>query len=329
MLGIDAKRGIETAAERFLKASGMRVAKFEFLWNGKTAAINFKRAGNSISLTIVMPNIDDNSQVSNVTFNNSVGFILHELGHAWYTDNAPWNNAAVTHGPFLNALINGLEDPRIELAVINSGRANNAMALFNELVNNILRKDGYVKPNDFNNIPFMLAIEGRRLNGYPICFPEIVTKSPWRKPIAKALADANKCTDTYGIVDVAIELFNALANQSNQPDSPDDQPDSPDDQPDSDAPNGPNGPGKGKGTDNPSDAPSDGPMGDSDGPADGPSDESSDGPGTNPGSGKFKGRNPEPTGFIENELGKHSNSISESNPLPAIGKPSIVKFEWV
>ena len=66
-------------------------------------------------------------------------------------------------------------------------------------------------------------------------------------------------------------------------------------------------------------------MGDNDGPSDGPS----DGPANGPGSGKFKGRNPEPTGFIENELGKHSNSISESNPLPAIGKPSIVKFEWV
>jgi hypothetical protein len=323
MLGIDAKRGIETAAERFLKASGMRIVRFEFLWNGKTAAINFKRAGNSISLTIVMPNIDDNAQVSNVTFNNSVGFILHELGHAWYTDNAPWNNASVTHGPFLNALINGLEDPRIELAVINSGRANNARALFSELVNNILRKDGYVKANDFNNIPFMLAIEGRRLNGYPICFPEIVTKSPWRKPIAKALADASKCTDTFGIVDVAIELFNALANQSNQPDQPD-QPD----QPASDGPNGPNGPGNGEGTDNPSDGPSDGPMGDSDGPSDGPSD--SDGPtGNHPGSGKFKGRNPEPTGFIESELGKHSHSISENNPLPAIAKPKTVKFNWI
>jgi hypothetical protein len=321
MLGIDAKRGIETAAERFLKASGMRIAKFEFLWNGKTAAINFKRAGNSISLTIVMPNIDDNAQVSNVTFNNSVGFILHELGHAWYTDNAPWNNASVTHGPFMGALINGLEDPRIELAVINSGRANNAMALFSELVNNILRKDGYVKPNDFNNIPFMLAIEGRRLNGYPICFPEIVTKSPWSKPIAKALADANKCTDTFGIVDVAIELFNSLANQSNQPDSPDDQPDS-------DGPNGPDGPGKGKGTNESSDAPSDGPMGDSDGPSDGPMGDS-DGPANGPGSGKFKGRNPEPTGFIENELGKHSHSISADNPLPAIAKPKTVKFNWI
>jgi hypothetical protein len=320
MLGIDAKRGIETAAERFLKASGMKVVGFEFLWNGKTAAINFRRVKNAIDLTIVMPNIDDNAQVSNVTFNNSVGFILHELGHAWYTDNAPWNNAAVQHGPFLYALINGLEDPRIELAVINSGRANNARALFSELVNNILRKDGYVKPNDFKNIPFMLAIEGRRLNGYPICFPEIVTKSKWRKPISKALADANKCTDTFGIVDVAIELFNALANQSDQPDQPD-QPDGPNGQPDSDGPSGPNGPGNGKGTNEPSESPSDGPMGDSDDP--------SDGPGNHPGSGKFKGRNPEPTGFIEDELGKHSNSISESNPLPAIAKPSTVKFNWI
>jgi hypothetical protein len=322
MLGIDAKRGIETACERFLKASGMKVIDFNFLWNGKTAAINFRRVRNAIDLTIVMPNIDDNAQVSNVTFNNSVGFILHELGHAWYTDNSPWNNASVTHGPFLNALINGLEDPRIELAVINSGRANNARALFSELVNNILRKDGYVKPNDMQNVPFMLAIEGRRLNGYPICFPEIVSASPWRKPIAKALADANKCTDTFGIVDVAIELFNALGNQSNQPNQPD--------QPDSDGPSGPDNPGKGKGTGNPSDGPSDGPMGDSDGPNGEPSDGPSDGPtGDHPGSGKFKGRNPEPTGFIESELGKHANSISETNPLPAIAKPRTIKFNWI
>jgi hypothetical protein len=70
-------------------------------------------------------------------------------------------------------------------------------------------------------------------------------------------------------------------------------------------------------------------MGDSDGPSDGPSDVPADGPGNLLGGGRFKGRNPEPTGFIENELGKHSHSISESNPLPAIAKPRTVKFNWI
>ena len=327
MLGIEAKRGIETACERFLKASGMNVVKFDFLWNGKTAGINFKRNGNNIGLTIIMPNIDDNAIVPTVTFNNSVAFILHELGHAWYTQNAPWDVATKNHGQFVSALINGLEDPRIELAVIKSGRANNSKSLFVELVNNILRKDGYVKPNDLKNVPFMLAIEGRRLNGYPIVFPEIVTKSKWRRAIENALIDAQNAADTADIVSIAIELNRHLHNPTNQPNQPESGKDSKDagenGEPDGEGSGEPDGEGKGKGTgEGQSDA---GEPTNPDGEGSGESDK----PTGKPSKGKGKGgRNPEPNTFIESELGKHSDSISESNPRPAIGKPSIVSFNW-
>jgi hypothetical protein len=69
-------------------------------------------------------------------------------------------------------------------------------------------------------------------------------------------------------------------------------------------------------------------MGDIDGPSNGQSYQPSDGP-IKPSKGKGQGGlNPEPNTFIESELGKHSDSISESNPRPAIGKPSIVSFNW-
>ncbi|NBV72343.1 MAG: hypothetical protein EBR60_09955 [Burkholderiaceae bacterium] len=267
-----------------------------------------------------------------------MAFILHELGHAWYTQNAPWDSATKNHGQFVSALINGLEDPRIELAVIKSGRANNSKSLFVELVNNILRKDGYVKPNDLKNVPFMLAIEGRRLNGYPICFPEIVSKS-------NALIDAQNATDTADIVSIAIELNRHLHNPTNQPNQPN-KPESgegsgengedagengeqsgEDGDGDSKGSGEQSGEGKGKGTGE--DQSARGEPNNPDGEGSGEGSGESDKPTGKQSKGKGKGgRNPEPNTFIESELGKHSDSISESNPRPAIGKPTIVSFNW-
>ena len=209
MLGLNVKRGVESTLERVFKASGNTFGSLEFRWSGRTAGIIHKPE-NTI---LVFPSIDEGAQIDQVIFNNLIGYAMHELGHAWYTSNEPWDRARENEPLFVGSLINGLEDPRIENCVINSGFAPNAKALFGNLVNDILRRDGYVRPDDKKNIPFLLAIEGRRLNGYAIEAPSIVEDSPYAEHLTWALSKAHVATSTDEIVKIAIELFKRLKDQ--------------------------------------------------------------------------------------------------------------------
>ena len=223
MLGLNVKRGVATTLERVFNASGEEMGELEVLWSGKTAGIIFDKRYGITNAKVIFPSVDEKSDIPQTTFNNLIGYALHELGHAWYTDNKPWDRARNEFGSFVGALINGLEDPRIERCVIESGRAPNARALFENLVNSILTKDGYIEPDDKKNIPFLLAIEGRRMNGYDICVDSIVDASPWKKDIKWALKRAHKATDTAGIAKIAVELFKRLSEKEEQADDGDGQ----------------------------------------------------------------------------------------------------------
>ena len=238
MIALEAKRGVEATLERIYKASNRDFDKLVITWSGSTAGIKTEND----TTYIMFPGIDETKPVSQSMFNEFIGYALHELGHKWFTEDEPWDNARAQHGDYVGKLINGLEDPRIEQCVIDSGYAPNAAALFEFLVNQVLRKDGYVEPDDFKNIPFMLAIEGRRLNGYDLCVPSVLGASPYKVEIRWALKAAKAAKNTHRIAQIAIELYNRLKQtrekqqqqqqqeqqqqpgQSDQPGEPGDQP---------------------------------------------------------------------------------------------------------
>ena len=347
MLGIDVKRGVAATLERVFHASGNRFGKLEVLWSGKTAGIIHRKFGEVLNAKVLFPALDETKAVSKDTFNNLIGYALHELGHAWFTDNEPWDDARDKHGAFVSNLINGLEDPRIERLVIESGRAPNARALFENLVNSILKRDGYVKPDDKKNIPFLLAVEGRRLNGYAIIEPSIVDASPWATHIRWALTKAQNANDTKAIVKIALELFKRILEQEQT--KPEDQPDEPQDGPQGDGQDEPQGGSEGSDEGNPSEDSKDGPEGNSDangdGDADGDDGDSGDGDADSDGdadgdandeggqsSGKADesfdgGRDVEPSSFIADELGEHRSTWDDVS-RPAVGKPVYAKFDW-
>ena len=366
MLGIDVKRGVASTLERVFNASGNRFDKLEVLWSGKTAGIIHSKFGNALRAKVLFPTLDETKVVPKETFNNLIGYALHELGHAWYTENEPWDRARQKYGSFVSNLINGLEDPRIERLVIESGRAPNARTLFENLVNSILKRDGYVKPDDKKNIPFLLAVEGRRLNGYAIIEPSIVDASPWAADIRWALRKAKNANDTKAIAKIAIELFKRIREQEQPKPQPQDQdqdgqPQGQQDESEGEPQDGPDdGDGQGDSQDepqdgsddsgegSPSDDSKDGPKGDSDAngadgddgddsDADGDSDGDSDGDANDDGeggqsSGKADesfdgGRDVEPSSFIADELGEHCSKW-EDVTRPAVGKPVYATFDW-
>ena len=364
MLGIDVKRGVASTLERVFNASGNRFDKLEVLWSGKTAGIIHSKFGNALRAKVLFPTLDETKVVPKETFNNLIGYALHELGHAWYTENEPWDRARQKYGSFVSNLINGLEDPRIERLVIESGRAPNARTLFENLVNSILKRDGYVKPDDKKNIPFLLAVEGRRLNGYAIIEPSIVDASPWAADIRWALRKAKNANDTKAIAKIAIELFKRIREQEQPKPQPqpqdqdqDGQPQGQQDESEGEPQDGPDdGDGQGDSQDepqdgsddsgegSPSDDSKDGPKGDSDAngdtgntgddgdDGDGDGDEGDESDDSQQGSGKADesfdgGRDVEPSSFIADELGEHCSKW-EDVTRPAVGKPVYATFDW-
>ena len=110
MLALEAKRGVEATLERVFKATGNEFQTLVVAWTGTTAGI--KTEGDTTY--IMFPSIDETKPVSQTMFNELIGYALHELGHKWFTQDRPWDKARQLHGSYVSALINGLEDPRIE-----------------------------------------------------------------------------------------------------------------------------------------------------------------------------------------------------------------------
>ena len=206
MLAMQAKRGIESATQKVFQASGRSFSKFEMLWHGSTAKVKY----DGDNALIVLPALDETKDVSKKLFNDLIGYVIHELGHVWFTDNKPWDDTARKHGKYVGTLINGLEDPRIERKVIDSGYAPNSFDLFNTLINNVVVKSGYPPELTQQSLPFVLTVEGRRLNGYHIDVPDLITGSPFESDIRWALNEAHIAPNTARIAEIAVELYRRL-----------------------------------------------------------------------------------------------------------------------
>jgi hypothetical protein len=333
MLAINAKRGVESTVERVFQSTGNEFSKLEVLWTGSTAGIIFKRNSLGVNAKILFPAIDEGSDIPRSTFNNLIGYALHELGHAWFTSNEHWDSARSTYGNFVGNLINGLEDPRIERKVIESGYAPNSKALFEELLNSIIKKSGYVEADDLKNVPFLLAVEGRRLNGYHIDVPSVLDDAPWSADLRWALSEAQIAKDTKRIAQIAIELFQRLKDFEPKPKGEGDEEGDDDQEGDDQDGDGGDGDQDGQG-DKPVDGDQDGDGQEGEKGSEGgdqPTDEGNPKPSEKSGNDKdfSGGRNVEPTEFIEGELNDQKSKLSKRlDNRPSSAKPTYATFEW-
>ena len=285
MIGINLKVGVEATLQRLnAHSKGRQLLDLKFVWGHPTAAISEGRGG---KVTVYLPHVDEAKAVPQGLLHRLVGYVCHELGHHWFTKSLVWHNAVYSAGgdKFLHGLINGLEDPRIEKAVINSGFAGNSHNLFEGLVNHVV---GAELPRDFDNIPFILAVEGRRLNGYGILAKQTYQTTSWAADLEWALTEAQTASDTKRITEIATELANRLKGRENE--KPEGQP-------------GEGEPGEG------------GEQGEGEGQ-----------PGEDKGEGKSKGKSSDPTDWINGELAKHQTEAQQEGNVSMILEPTFYEF---
>lgn len=138
-------------------------------FTGKTAFATWDTNGGLVtSFRINYPALPDNALIGRCEADLISAYTLHELGHIAFTD-----NSVVRHvKPAVFQLWNGIEDARIERAIIASGNARGARSAFKRLMSKFTvtaDSEGF-NPASINGAPFALALICRAAlgdgNGY-------------------------------------------------------------------------------------------------------------------------------------------------------------------
>ena len=214
MKGIDAKRGIAATLERIWALAKKEPRNLTVMFGGTGARCSFEGEGRYLKARVQLPALDDVAEINQAHFNDIIGYVLHEFAHLLYTKNEPWESLIVdrpelrdTKLPFW--FVNSLEDVRIEGLLIQSGIAANAKALFEGLIDG---QDASEVPVDIaENVPYVLAVEGRRLNNdYALTTPDLLADCPWAAEVRETLDKLKLARSTADTVKIAIALYDSL-----------------------------------------------------------------------------------------------------------------------
>lgn len=224
MKGIDAKRGIASTLERIWALAKKDPRRLTIMFGGSGARCAFEGEGRYMTAKAQLPALDDVAEISAAHFNDVIGYVLHEFAHILYTKNEPWEKA-VLERPELKTdklpfwFVNSLEDVRIEGLLINSGIAANAKSLFEGLVNGTDISE--VQFDIAENVPYLLAVEGRRLNSdYALTARDLFAECPFATQARLALFDLKSAKSTADTVRIGLALYDALFDYSEPVDRP-------------------------------------------------------------------------------------------------------------
>ena len=135
-------------------------------FGGETAYAAWEAGGSDwvSAFRINYPEMPDNALVNRREADLISAYTLHEIGHVAYTE------AKITVGrsALVHYLYNGIEDGRIEHAIIASGKARGARSMFKRLMSKFTSQivaGGDFNPASINSAPFALALVSRAAFG--------------------------------------------------------------------------------------------------------------------------------------------------------------------
>ena len=182
-----------------------------------TASIKHTRCiyNNTIDCVVMLPAMKSQTLIGKDELDRWIGYFIHELCHALYTDEAAWKQACTEH---LNDIVNGMEDVRIERKFNQSGIAANSQDLLNKLLAFVVSQlPANYDPNDVTNLAWLFAMVGRiELCGYDL--PEAMPHMAKINPAYRALCDwvmakLDVAQNTMDVLIIARELQKKLASK--------------------------------------------------------------------------------------------------------------------
>jgi len=178
-------------------------ASVDWTWDGLTLK----------EVKMFLPVLPAGTRISVKEFTDYAGYATHEVYHPLKTSKQTWDLACKTGR---NALLNALEDVRIEKCAIEERVVPNALAVLGDLTRSLdyaCDKPGF-DPNDPAKIGFVMGFLGRHANGYDID-AKIVTRklrpgSAVSKVLKWALPELARCDSTQACLALADKIVAAL-----------------------------------------------------------------------------------------------------------------------
>ena len=129
----DALIAMETNLKAILAMFNVRVKRLQCAidCNSGTASITHYDFGDGLMATVNFPALKSTQRLSKQELDRWTGYFIHEICHAISTDEAQW---ALACKEGLSALVNGMEDVRIERKMIASAKVDNAKERLVELL---------------------------------------------------------------------------------------------------------------------------------------------------------------------------------------------------
>jgi hypothetical protein len=207
--GYQVKQGLTTFVQKLSALYGKGSFRVEFRGTG---------AATDISTVVYLPHIADDENVTKVTFNRYLGYILHEVaGHVVNTENQFIRNI------YKHQLWNALEDGWIEGRIIASGDIPNSESLLTRLVNDIYAEafEADINWADPRQWPFALAVWARKY---------VHLRPPVPAPVAAIFDEAvsKPAKSSEGNLNVALWVYDQLdkyLSENEKPDEPRDDSD--------------------------------------------------------------------------------------------------------
>ena len=139
-----------------------------------TAAVRWtKTYYGTVDVVLYLPRMDMNARLTRTQADTLTGYWVHEAGHVLYTPADGMTRNAHRGGGFLR-LLNGLEDVRMEGAIIAGAPMSNARSVLTAISRYVAIKgtsaaDPVGDANEWHNLPWTLAYLGRAdVNGYAL-----------------------------------------------------------------------------------------------------------------------------------------------------------------
>jgi hypothetical protein len=182
--------------------------------SGTASIHHYLNATGRVDVSVRFPALPSQHRISRVELDRWIAYFIHEICHAIYTDGAAWSTAC---GERLNALLNGMEDVRIERLFNAAKTASNSTELLTGLMAWAIDKcPKDYNPNDMKHLPWTLAMLGRvRLCGYPLAdvarFDAMLSPAV-RKLVDWAMDQLGRAKSTGDVLDIARKIQRRLAN---------------------------------------------------------------------------------------------------------------------
>ena len=239
----DCLDAIKRNVEAFLVMAGETPGYIHVAIDTYTGTASIKHERNpyskSINCTIYLPAMKAQAFLTKEELDRWIGYFIHELCHALYTDEKAWKLACVEN---LHAIVNGMEDVRIERKFNASGIAANSRELLNALLAWVVSElPKSYDPNDVKQLPWTLALIGRvKLCGYdlPEAMPHIAKLSPdMRRLCNGVMAKLDVAQNTMDVLQIARDLQTIMKPKAKpEGDKPEAKPEG--DKPEGDKPEG-------------------------------------------------------------------------------------------